>query len=82
MKKLNRKNLRNLYKAIFINRFEQIRGGTRYIVIGCISFKGIVKLLQPFLKGLVKNRIRKFVLEPLKIYAESMKAENNTIQQG
>lgn len=62
------------YNAIFINRFEAVNEGTLYTVIAHISLKRIYKIASPFIKGLVKNRIRKFVLEPLKSYGEN----NNT----
>jgi hypothetical protein len=62
------------YNAIFINRFEAVNEGTLYTVIAHVSLKGIYKIASPFIKALVKNRIRKFVLEPMKSYAEN----NNT----
>jgi hypothetical protein len=58
------------YDAIFVNRFSQVPGGTCYAVTGFISFKGIYRLIRPFLRGIVKSRINRFILTPMKNYAE------------
>jgi hypothetical protein len=60
-----------MYNAIFLNRFEAIPGGTVYIVEATILLKGIYKLTTPFIKGLVRRRINKHVLKPMKEFAEN-----------
>lgn len=59
-----------LYKAVFWNNFKTISGGTRYTVTAEISLKGFAILLQPFVKRIVLGKIRRFVLQPMKKYAE------------
>ncbi|HEX5151699.1 MAG TPA: hypothetical protein VFW07_09620 [Parafilimonas sp.] len=70
------KEFKPLYKAVFINRFLPIDGKTKYVVNAVISLKTIFKLLSPFLKSLVKNRIKNYVLYPMKKFAEK-KYENS-----
>jgi Polyketide cyclase / dehydrase and lipid transport len=59
---------KHLFNAIFINRFEETPGGTRYTIIASVALKGPYRLLQPFVKWLVKGRMRKYVLDPMKEY--------------
>jgi len=59
-----------IYNATFINRFDAIEDGTKFTVNACISLKGVYRIAAPFVKGLIKNRIAKFVLEPMKAYSE------------
>lgn len=60
------------YKAVFINRFISTGAGkTNYCIEGFIELKGFYKLVQPFLRKLVRRRIEKFVLLPMKEYVES-----------
>ena len=59
-----------LYNAIFLNRFEDAQGKTRYVIEGFIFLKGIYKLATPFIKGLVRKRMYNYVLKPMKAFAE------------
>lgn len=66
-----------LYEATFINHFDSIGNFTRYTVIGTIHLKGFYNLMAPFLRPIVRRRMRKYILEPMKIFAESQpKLEN------
>jgi Polyketide cyclase / dehydrase and lipid transport len=58
------------YDATFLNHFEAAPEGTRYILVGDISLKGIYKLLTPFLKKYIRKQMTALVLEQLKRYAE------------
>lgn len=59
-----------LYSAVFLNRFETNHNFTCYRVIAEVKLKTILKIIEPFIGGLVRNRIRKYVLEPMKLYSE------------
>ena len=59
------------YNAIFINRFQPTAEGTRYTIVANVSLKGIYKIATPFIKSIVKNRIMKFALEPMKKKSEN-----------
>jgi hypothetical protein len=58
------------FDATFINRFEQIAAGTRYIVIADVRLKSPYGLLAPFLRGYVRRTIRRYVLDPMRAFAE------------
>jgi hypothetical protein len=55
----------------FENRFEPARGGTRYTVVADITLKGPYKLLEPLLRPYVRRQITRFVINPLKLAAET-----------
>lgn len=59
-----------LYSAVFYNRFEPVHNYTSYTVTGEIKLSSIFKLIEPFIGSLVRKRIRKYVLEPMKQYSE------------
>ena len=61
---------KRFYDASFLNRFEADATGTRYTLIGDIRLKGAARILAPFLKGYIRQQMRRFVLEPVKQYAE------------
>lgn len=61
---------KNRYNAIFLNRFKAIPGGTVYTIEATIFLKRIYKIAAPFIKGLIRNRINKYVLMPIKKFAE------------
>lgn len=61
------------FNGVFINWFEPIPGGARYRIFAYISLKGFYRFLQPFVRGLIRKRIYRFVLDPMKNYAEDMK---------
>jgi len=59
------------YEGRFENRFDPVAEGTRYTVSADIRPKGAWKLLLgPCLRGLVRRRITRHVLEPLKNHVE------------
>jgi len=59
------------YDGRFENRFDPVAEGTRYTVSADIRPKGAWKLLLgPCLRGLVRRRITRHVLEPLKNHVE------------
>jgi hypothetical protein len=59
------------FDALFLNRFQTIPGGTRFTVTGEIHLKGVAKLLQPFLRGYVRKRMKRLQLRPVKAEAEA-----------
>jgi hypothetical protein len=61
------------YNATFINCFAEISTGTRYTVVAYVSMKNFYKLIEPFIKPIVKKRIRKFTLRPMKEFLENIK---------
>jgi hypothetical protein len=58
------------YDATFTNDFIPEPGGMRYTVAGAVRLKWPYRLLAPFLKPLVRARMRRYVVEPLKRAAE------------
>ena len=63
------------YDARFVNRFEPVAEGTRCTVSADVRAKGAWKLLLgPWLRGLVRYRIARQVLEPLKNHVEGRRA--------
>jgi polyketide cyclase/dehydrase/lipid transport protein len=59
------------YNARFLNRFEAVPGGTRFVVSGEIDLQGIAKLLQPFLRGYVRRQMERWQLQPVKAEGET-----------
>jgi Polyketide cyclase / dehydrase and lipid transport len=59
------------YDARFRNRFETVPGGIRFTVRGDIYLKGWARLLQPFLRGLVRRQMRRLQLQPVQAEAEA-----------
>lgn len=58
------------YFARFTNRFESVPEGTRYSVVANVSLAGPFKALAPIVRPIVRARMRKFVLNPVKQVAE------------
>jgi hypothetical protein len=58
------------YEATFMNRFEPHPKGTRYSVFAEVALKGPLWLLTPFAAPLVRARLDRSVLRPLKVFAE------------
>lgn len=58
------------YDATFHNRFEPVPGGTRFTDVGEIELKGWARLLRPFLRPVVRRRMRQLQVEPVKAEAE------------
>ena len=59
------------YDARFTNHFESVPQGTRYSLVGEVRLKGAMAALAPLAKPIVRARMRRFVLEPLKEMAEA-----------
>lgn len=62
--------LKPRFAATFINRFDASAAGTQYTVEADVRFHGAYALLAPALGGIVRTRIRQFVLEPMRLAAE------------
>ena len=60
------------YRAVFVNQFEPVGHTTQYTVVAEIRFKGLYALLSPFMKPVARKRIRRLVLEPVKLGAEQV----------
>ena len=58
------------FDAAFINRFDRVPGGTRYTVDAQVRFHMPWALLAPVLGGIVRRRVRRFVLEPMRAAAD------------
>ena len=58
------------FDATFVNRFESVPQGTRYVLDAEIRFPLPYALVAPLLQGVVRNRVRRFVLEPMRAEAE------------
>ena len=58
------------YNATILNFFQPYERGTLYSVVAGIKLKGIYKMTAPFIRNVIKRRISKFILQPVKKYAE------------
>ena len=58
------------FAATFVNRFEPSSEGTRYTVEAEIRFRMPYALAAPVLRPIVRRRVRRFVLEPMRAAAE------------
>jgi hypothetical protein len=58
------------FDATFVNRFERAEQGTRYVLDAEIRFRMPYALIAPLLRGTVRSRMRRFVLEPMRLAAE------------
>jgi hypothetical protein len=65
------KEFKPLYNAVFLNRFNVVENGTVYAIEAYIFLKGILIILTPFIHWLVRKRIKNYVLEPMKAFAEN-----------
>jgi len=59
------------YDATFVSRFDAVAAGTRYSVSADIRLEVPYALLAPFLSGYVRRSVRRYVLEPMREYAET-----------
>ncbi len=59
------------YEARFINRFEPDARGTLFTVIADVQLKGVLRLLSLIAPPIVRRRIAKFILGPIKAMAEA-----------
>jgi hypothetical protein len=58
------------YEATFLNEFQPEARGTRCTVIAQVRLRWPYRVLAPLLKPIVLARVRRYVLEPLKVAAE------------
>jgi hypothetical protein len=58
------------YEATFMSRFEPHPKGTRYSVFAEVALKGPLWLLTPLAAPVVRARLDRFVLRPMKTLAE------------
>jgi hypothetical protein len=58
------------FDATFVNRFEPAGDGTRYVLDAEIHFRVPYALIAPLLRGIIRRRMRRFVLEPMRDAAE------------
>jgi hypothetical protein len=58
------------YDAQFVNRFAALPDGTRFTLAADITLKGVYQLFTPFLLRYIRWQMEKFVLNPVKSYAE------------
>jgi hypothetical protein len=59
------------YDATFVNEFIPEGEGMRYRLTASVRLKWPYRLAAPFVKPLVLQRMRRYVVEPLKVAAES-----------
>jgi hypothetical protein len=59
------------FNARFENRFESVAGGTRYVVTADVTLLGSLRWLRLIARPIVVSRIRRFVLEPMRVAAEA-----------
>ena len=59
------------FDARFINRFEAAGQGTRYSIVAEVQLKGVARALGPLVTKIVRTRLNRFVLEPMRAAAES-----------
>ena len=58
------------FEARFINRFEAAGQGTRYSVAAAVQLKGVLRVLSFMAAPIVRARLIRFVLEPMRAAAE------------
>lgn len=54
------------FDAIFLNRFSPVPGGTRYTVRASVRIRGGLAVFAPLLAPLVRRRVQRYVLEPMR----------------
>ena len=59
------------FNAQFVNRFEAAGQGTRYSIVADVQLKGIARALAPLASPIVRARLNRFVLEPMRAAVES-----------
>jgi hypothetical protein len=59
------------FDARFINRFEAAGQGTRYSIVADVQLKGVARALVPLVPPIVRTRLNRFVLEPMRAAVES-----------
>ena len=59
------------FDATFVNRFEPRGNGARYVLDAEVRLHMPFAVLGPLIKPIVRRRMRRFVLEPMRAAAES-----------
>src|SRR5262245_17410316 len=59
------------YDATFLNDFVPEGRGMRYTLTASVSLRWPYRLLEPFMRRLIRARLRRYVVEPLKRAAEA-----------
>lgn len=59
------------FDARFINRFEAAGQGTRYSIVADVQLKGVARALAPLAPPIVRARLTRFVLEPMRAAVEN-----------
>lgn len=60
------------FDALFIHSFLREAGGTRYVVAGKIALKGALRWLEPVAARVVRARMQRLILQPVKRAAEAL----------
>ena len=68
------------FYATFVNRFDASADGTRYTVDAEIRFHMPFALVAPLLRGIARRRIRRLVLEPMRVSAERAQTSRSAPQ--
>jgi hypothetical protein len=63
------------FDGTFRNTFVDSPRGTRVTVVAQIRLKGFYRLAAPFIRGVVRDRVKRYVLDPLKSTAERRGSE-------
>jgi hypothetical protein len=58
------------FDARFTNRFEAAGQGTRYSIVADVQLKGAARVLGPLVTPIVRARLNRFVLEPMRAALE------------
>jgi len=61
-----------MYHAVFVNTFIPADHGCCYRIEGHIELKGLYRIFQPFIRKMVKDRMTRSVLLPVKEYTEHL----------
>ena len=64
------KEWKTRYAAEFTNRFEPTASGTRYSVTAQVTLKGALKALAPIAKPIIRARIERLLIDPVKRMSE------------
>jgi Polyketide cyclase / dehydrase and lipid transport len=59
------------YDGRFLNRFEEVPGGTRFTVRADLRLHGPRRLLAPFVRGYARRLIERLQIQPVKAAAEA-----------
>jgi Domain of unknown function (DUF1772) len=66
------------YDATFWNTFLETPNGTRLTIVAHIRLKGFYRLFSPSIRGLVRQRVERNVLKPMKSTAERRYPNDNS----